>query len=235
MKYTIQIPKPCTESWDKMTPTKKGRHCGSCQKNVIDFTRFSDSELAKYVQNNEVHCGRFLASQLNHEIRFPQTKTRFPIRLFLGISSVFAGTPLLAQENKLKIENIDEIKISATKYREAFVTIKGMVYDETGALPGANVTLKDSRIGTQTDIDGVFTLKIPEAEFNHRVFLEFQFIGMETKEVEVFRTSDNIKVEMKGSAYVGEAVVTRVGGMHLKKQSVWKRFTNVFRKKNPRY
>ena len=35
---TIEIPKPCHESWAEMTPTEQGQFCSSCQKCVTDFT-----------------------------------------------------------------------------------------------------------------------------------------------------------------------------------------------------
>ncbi|WP_276372697.1 hypothetical protein [Chryseolinea sp. H1M3-3] len=44
MKKIIQIavPKPCHEKWSSFTKTTNGGFCGSCQKEVIDFTSWSD-------------------------------------------------------------------------------------------------------------------------------------------------------------------------------------------------
>ncbi len=43
----ISIPKPCHEDWVKMNPTKKGRHCASCEKQVTDYTQKTDEQLVK--------------------------------------------------------------------------------------------------------------------------------------------------------------------------------------------
>jgi hypothetical protein len=37
-KFQLQIPEPCHEDWNKMTPVHKGRFCDSCEKAVVDFT-----------------------------------------------------------------------------------------------------------------------------------------------------------------------------------------------------
>lgn len=65
----IQIPEPCHEDWNKMTPDEKGRHCSSCDKIVIDFTTYSNEELIQYFSRPELRidkgCGHFKKTQLN--------------------------------------------------------------------------------------------------------------------------------------------------------------------------
>lgn len=60
-------------------------------------------------------------------------------------------------------------------------TISGTVSDELGPLPGANVLVKGTTIGTQTDFDGNYTLDgvTPDAT------LVFSYIGYRTAEVTV--------------------------------------------------
>jgi TonB-linked SusC/RagA family outer membrane protein len=60
--------------------------------------------------------------------------------------------------------------------------VTGVVSDESGnKLPGVSVIIKGTSIGAITDIDGAFSLRIPD---NAKV-LQFSFIGMEDKEVEI--------------------------------------------------
>ena len=62
---SLQLPQPCAESWEAMTPTDAGRHCAACQHEVVDFTAFTDGELAAYLARpGKLACGRFRASQL---------------------------------------------------------------------------------------------------------------------------------------------------------------------------
>ena len=65
---TIEIPKPCHENWNEMTPTAQGAFCGSCQVNVIDFSDKSPSEVLNLLRENSGShlCGRFSKNQLSH-------------------------------------------------------------------------------------------------------------------------------------------------------------------------
>ena len=63
----LNIPNPCHENWDQMTPVDKGRFCGSCQKQVVDFTTMSDEQLILFFKKQILSsskdgsvCGRFM-------------------------------------------------------------------------------------------------------------------------------------------------------------------------------
>ena len=60
--------------------------------------------------------------------------------------------------------------------------IKGVVTtaDDGSPLPGVNITLKGTTIGTQTDIDGTYQIKASTGDI-----LVFSFLGMETIEEQV--------------------------------------------------
>src|SRR5690242_17957207 len=74
----VQIPTPCHESWQAMTPNEKGRHCMSCQKTVIDFTNMSDRQILEYITKASSNvCGRFSNEQLNKDLIIPSNKKKF--------------------------------------------------------------------------------------------------------------------------------------------------------------
>jgi TonB-dependent SusC/RagA subfamily outer membrane receptor len=68
--------------------------------------------------------------------------------------------------------------------------ITGVVSDATGALPGANVVVKGTNNGVQTDFDGKYTIQAKASDF-----LAFSFIGCKTQTVEV-RQADVISITM---------------------------------------
>jgi hypothetical protein len=74
----LTIPKPCHENWDAMTPVEKGRFCGSCQKQVVDFSTMSDRQIAEFFKKPSTGsvCGRFMSDQLDRDIELP--KKEFP-------------------------------------------------------------------------------------------------------------------------------------------------------------
>ncbi|WP_410005834.1 YfbK domain-containing protein [Aequorivita nionensis] len=83
------------------------------------------------------------------------------------------------------------------------VTISGTVTDDTGLpLPGANIIIKETSDGTQTDFDGRYSIN---AQIGQK--LVFSYVGFETKEVRV-KNHNIINVSMKPSAVLDEVVVT---------------------------
>ena len=60
-------------------------------------------------------------------------------------------------------------------------TITGQLTDDTGEpIPGVNIVIKGTRIGTQTDLDGNYTIDAPVGST-----LVFSYVGLETREVVV--------------------------------------------------
>ena len=63
----ISINKPCHENWDKMSPNDKGAFCLSCQKNVVDFSNKTVSQIKDFFSkrtDTASVCGRFEEDQL---------------------------------------------------------------------------------------------------------------------------------------------------------------------------
>ncbi len=81
----LSIPKPCHENWDAMTavekarpddPVGRGKFCGSCQKQVVDFSSMSDRQVAEFFKKPSTGsvCGRFMTDQLDREIEIPRKR-----------------------------------------------------------------------------------------------------------------------------------------------------------------
>lgn len=88
-------------------------------------------------------------------------------------------------------------------------TVTGKVTSETdgSAVPGVNVVLKSTSTGTVTDIDGNYTIKVPEEGGT----LVFSFIGMQSKEVDVGDRSVVDVALTSDIKQLTEVVVTAVG------------------------
>lgn len=96
MPSALQLPQPCAQSWDAMTPTAAGRYCAACQHEVVDFTTFTDGELAAYLARpGQLPCGRFRQSQLGR----PLLPAAVPVagwRRWLGAAAALLGLSALA-------------------------------------------------------------------------------------------------------------------------------------------
>lgn len=85
-------------------------------------------------------------------------------------------------------------------------TISGAVTDEKGeAVIGATVLMKGSASGTITDIDGNYSIEVPE----EATTLVFSYIGYATQEVEI--TGTTINVTMVEGVDLEKVVVTALG------------------------
>lgn len=80
-------------------------------------------------------------------------------------------------------------------------TVTGTVSDEKGPLPGANVVVKNTTRGVQTDLDGKYAIKVKQGET-----LVFTFVGM-PEQVRVVGTESVINVKMSAGMTLDEVVV----------------------------
>ncbi len=82
-------------------------------------------------------------------------------------------------------------------------TISGTVSDDVGLpLPGANIIIKETNTGTQSDFDGNYSLTV-----NVGQTLVFSYVGFETQEVTV-GVANTINIAMVAGALLEEVVVT---------------------------
>jgi Ca-activated chloride channel family protein len=84
-------------------------------------------------------------------------------------------------------------------------TITGVVSDKLGPLPGANVVIKGTTRGTQTDFDGKYSIKAKEGET-----LVFSFTGYNSKTVKV-KKATTINVVLDSGVTLDEVVVVGYG------------------------
>ena len=82
-------------------------------------------------------------------------------------------------------------------------TVTGTVSDNSGPLPGANVVVQGSKTGTQTDVDGKYSIKAKAGDV-----LVFTFLGMTDTTAKV-GTSNTVNVKMQDVAKKLEDVVVQ--------------------------
>jgi TonB-dependent starch-binding outer membrane protein SusC len=92
-------------------------------------------------------------------------------------------------------------------------TVTGVVSDKMGPLPGANVAVKGTARGVQTDSDGKFSIRAKEGEA-----LVFSFIGMQDKTVKV-GASNKLNVTLAEESVSLTEVVVQQGYRTVSKQS----------------
>lgn len=236
----ISVKKPCNEKFQNFLVTSNGGFCNSCSKEVIDFTRMTDTQLLAHLKKSQGEtCGRFKKSQLktyNTNSFTPMISNSLLGTLSFSLLALCVTPDIHAQDNaatpeKLKTElsisknNTSQNNISIEKY-----TVKGLVQDENNTpLPDVSIVLKGSTVGTTTDYDGNF--EFPR-QLNVNDVLVFNYIGFESQEykvkageseiIELTITFDYSDIELLGEVVVGGAFVS--------KRNIFQKFADLFRK-----
>lgn len=164
----------CSKTWNELSGNGNIRHCGDCNKNVIDFTNLSDDEVQLILQQGAA-CGM---------IQSRRTVSNFLLSAALGaglISSIAAS----AQENR-KPQPV--IKIERTVTNSVF----GRVLDKgTGeGIPFCQVALKQNNkqlFVAQTDLSGDYSIKLDTVlmDISESYTLIAHAVGYDKESVEV--------------------------------------------------
>ena len=139
-----------------MSPTADGRHCATCQTEVVDFTRLSEAQVLAYLSNRP---GQRICGLISSSSVVPQQpkRARGPLRWALAALALFgwhspahAGPPL---RPPLSADS-DSTKPGGQ------VIVRGAVIDDQSGQPVANarVLIKGTNFGTTTDETGRFEL-----------------------------------------------------------------------------
>lgn len=100
------------------------------------------------------------------------------------------------------------------------IAVTGVVQDQTGLpVPGANVLVKGTSNGVQTDFDGKFKISAARGQV-----LVFSFLGMKTQEAPA---AANMTIKLADDSVVLEGVVVTAAGIKREKSSIGAATTTV--------
>jgi hypothetical protein len=86
-------------------------------------------------------------------------------------------------------------------------TVTGTVTDESGeTLISVNVVVKGTTIGSITDLDGKYSIKVPDGSNT----LVFSYTGFSSQDIEL-GASDVVDVQMSEGIFLNDVVVTALG------------------------
>jgi hypothetical protein len=199
-KINLSIPKPCHEDWGAMTPSDKGRFCGSCQETVIDFTTMSDRQLAEFFKKPPSSvCGHVYDDQLNRDIVIP--KKRIPwVKYFFQIA--WPAFVLFLKSCGVKHDTKDKVNVEskANDIQEHSFATLGMMMPEITPVDTSAI------IEEKAIIDGAIVGDIDIVRISDSVAVPIDSSVKEDSEI-VYQPMDTVLIQSY-SASVGRMVTT---------------------------
>jgi len=197
-QLNLNIKTPCSENFHQFSPTPKGGFCGSCEKEVIDFTKMNSQEIIAFFKNKDTKntCGRFNDKQLKGYEQVPKKNQRLSFLSGIGLAclALFSSITAQAQDTKKAIEPKENTsEINASKFDKNII-VKGYVSESDQPLPGANVVLQGTTIGVTTDFDGNF--EFPE-KLKIGDVLIISYVGFESQKVVIENKNSASKIDLK--------------------------------------
>jgi len=170
-KFTLEIVNPCAENFEKMIPNESGSFCNSCMKNVIDLSRKTNSEVAKFISENKDKniCARLKASQLEEEFQYNETSRINNFKYAAVAATILLASNNVAAQEKPIIESeancpepvyyaIGKVVYNQTGNKEVLITIKGRLIEAKSKKPFAketysNLTLSINNSGNAVKVN----------------------------------------------------------------------------------
>jgi hypothetical protein len=162
----FSVPSPCPKAWADMTPTTDGRHCGSCQHEVVDFSRMTEAEVTAWLARPAAGsvCGFFRAGQFAPPAAVlappaPRWRrwvlTSLALLSFKPLVSSCQTTAQTTTTGPAPTSQTDALADAPTGQ----VTVRGRVLDDSTGLgvPGAEIFIGDTPYGATTDEQGNFS------------------------------------------------------------------------------
>ncbi|MCR1024393.1 carboxypeptidase-like regulatory domain-containing protein [Cellulophaga baltica] len=203
---SVSVKKPCSEKFSTFNTTDKGGFCASCEKEVIDFTTMSKSEILNYLCTaTNSTCGRFKTSQLN-DLQMANSNVSsfnfltksigamsFSLLSLCAISSVNAQDEALSTSAQTELVSNPEATTNTTQSNK--YKVKGLVVDQENLpLPGVSVVLKGTNEGVSTDFDGNFEFSRHLSEGD---VLVFSYVGYDTQRYTIAKSeTDTIEISI---------------------------------------
>ena len=203
----VNIPNPCSEKYDNMSPTEQGRMCKVCNTEVVDFTNWKTKDIIEYIQkSNKKVCGKLKSPNLNESYSFRRKNW-----LAVSASIIFFSSwnNLKAQYTNGELINkqqflTDDFHLLTSKDS---ITLK-FIDNKNRILP--HVVVYDKNIKLPLHADSTGSLKIPINK-NSFTLYEARFLGYVNKQINITPNQKNSVINV-----VLEEIMTEVGEIIIK-------------------
>lgn len=239
----LSMNKPCQEDWSAMLPSQQGKFCQQCQKEVVDFSSFSLSEIKLYFeQQTGETCGNFGGQQLEHfNAHYQALPTPSTIRTWTmaAVLTAVVALPSYGQQDSLiGVETAIQIpmrdptisldSLLKNTPKSSLVGLSGKVWDTNMEEPliTATIVVVGTDISTMVDIEGHFYLQVPRSETPIQLQISFFAYKTVVHSIVPNKSHNDLVIEMKESTLTSGAI----GGVMFKTIPASKRATRAYKR-----
>ncbi|UTN06278.1 hypothetical protein L0669_10255 [Flavobacterium bizetiae] len=141
-KFTLEIASPCSENFNKMIPNATGSFCNSCAKNVIDLSKKTNSEVAKFIAETKDTniCARLRVTQLDQEFEHNERSKINNLKYAAVAASILLASNVSGQEKTpIKTEVscpkpshylVGKVAQNNVVRQELLITVKGKLLED---------------------------------------------------------------------------------------------------------
>lgn len=186
------------------------------QKFTFEFKQASIGTIFQYIEKNSEFIFMYRTDLLDTSKKVSVTVNGQTVSQILD--QVLKGMPVTYEidDRQIVLKKIEEQSKVVPQQSGQKKMIQGFVKDEKGeAIIGATIKVKDTEIGTATNMDGLYNLTVP----SENSVLVVSYIGYVSQEVTVGKRQ-NIIVTLKEDAKSLEEVVVTAYGTGQKKASM---------------
>ncbi len=112
----------CDKKWDNMPVVAGGKFCGSCKKEVTDFTHLTNEEIISQLKLNTKACGLFTANQL-YSVEEKPKRISYPNKFLAYASALVLLLPAKHAISQPKNPPIEQLQYLATTTDVSFTRI----------------------------------------------------------------------------------------------------------------
>lgn len=213
----VNIPNPCTENYDSMSPTELGRLCNVCNTEVVDFSNWETKDIVNYIHNsNKKVCGKMKTFDSSKNSAFKKWG-----RLAVSLITIASTITLANGSDKTYFNLLSETTVH-TSYLQDSIILEFI--DKHGEhLPYVNL------INTKTNhkflADKFGKIAIPYIEKSE---FKIIYLGFETKIIQLnksFKKNSSKTIILKEvEEWIGEVVVVNNNSFKQK----FKRLLHIF-------
>lgn len=190
----LSIPSPCNVDRNQFIALSKGSYCHSCEKQVVDYSGFSDRELISALRQNPTGCGSFRENQLNRPLIENELVRRgysfAAIAMLLAFQlcalGVFAQNSFSKDQFSSPVSLIKPINLSSSTYHMN-PTLQSLQIINDAGYPLSHATIAILNDGNEiiggeaTDSSGYVVLKLDAKAKSIRVsYIGYQHVELPT-------------------------------------------------------